>query len=132
LTELFSAGEDWFIDQTGLPEAAPPAPPAGAAGHRPAKELLTMSRPNVGTFTCEPISSPGRGRDPRLPAEAAVVSRTLDGRAPLAADRTARQHAEGRRSRRHDVAFWILAGLFLMVFFQAAAATGILLSRARR
>jgi hypothetical protein len=122
LTELSSAGEYWFIDQTGLPEAASPTPPPGAAGHRPAKELFTLSRPNVGTFTCEPISSPGRGRDPRLLAEAAVVSRALDGRAPLAADRIAR-HAEGRRSRRHDVAFWILAGLFLMVFFQAAAAS---------
>jgi predicted MFS family arabinose efflux permease len=39
----------------------------------------------------------------------------------VAADGTARQHAEGRRSRRRDVEFWILAGLLLMVFFAAAA-----------
>jgi MFS family permease len=49
------------------------------------------------------------------------VSRALDGRAPLTADGSGRQHTEGRRSRRRDIAFWILAGLFLMVFFQAAA-----------
>jgi Major Facilitator Superfamily len=80
-----------------------------------------LARPNAGTFTDEPLSSPDRGRDPRLPAEAAVVSHTLDGHAALTVDGTARQHTGGRRSRRHHVAFWIVAGLFLMVFFQAAA-----------
>jgi MFS family permease len=39
----------------------------------------------------------------------------------VAADGTARQPAEARRSRRRDVEFWILAGLLLMVFFAAAA-----------
>jgi predicted MFS family arabinose efflux permease len=80
-----------------------------------------MSAQNTTPVTREPLSSADRGRDPRLPAEAAGVSQTPDGHASLTADGTARPHAEGRRSPRHDISFWILAGLFLMVFFQAAA-----------
>ena len=80
-----------------------------------------MSMKNASTVTDEPPNSPDRGRDPRLPAQAAFMSRALGGHAPLTADRTARQHTEGRRSGRRDIAFWILAGLLVMVFVAAAA-----------
>jgi MFS family permease len=80
-----------------------------------------MSMKNASTVTDELPNSPDRGRDPRLPAQAAFMSRALDGHAPLTADRTARQHTEGRRSGRRDIAFWILAGLLVMVFVAAAA-----------